>query len=123
MRIAPAVLATVVLVSSIAVSSPAAAQNLGFLGQSPVAFFNDDDWELLKDAVDKVLNDPEDYNEVQWDNPETHARGTVESLRTTQSGDRTCRRLRIHIHAQSRTSRGLHHFCHEGDGQWDFAKR
>jgi len=96
----------------------AGAYNLGFLNNSPVRYFTDQDWELSTAAIRKALNETKDGDTVSWENPKTKYSGTVTPTQTETRDAVTCRRLQIVNNAKGRTGSSRYRFCQKPDGTW-----
>ena len=103
------------------VSFAVAAQgNLGFLKDAPVAYLNEEDLKLLREATAAVLNSTEDGVTRTWQNAATGNSGKIESLSRFNTEDhRECRRLRIHNHTK-RAGDGTStmNVCRASGGRW-----
>ena len=116
----------VILVSIVSltalVSAPAiGAGQFGWLENSPVSNFTDDDWALLRQTARDMLDNGEDASKAEWSNPSTGAEGTVEVLNTYEEDGRTCRRTKFYNSAGGVTGTGLYRLCRIEDGTWKIA--
>src|ERR1700752_2694866 len=74
----------------------ASAGNLSFLADSPVAYFNPDDMELMRQNATKALEAPDPNSKQTWSNAKTGASGLAQVRgQFTASNGTPCKRLRI----------------------------
>jgi hypothetical protein len=110
-----------VLVSAVVAAGflppPAAAQNLGFLKDAAVSYFDDKDVAMLMETVDAALDEQQPHAVREWKNPGTGNSGKAEVLGTVKSATgAACKRLRITNVARNGVSgRASHTFCKETD--------
>lgn len=100
---------------------PAAASNLGFLKQAPIANFTERDLDLANGALGRALRSPEPGSAFDWTNPDTKAGGKVTFVRAFERDGRTCREVEIVNRAQGRTGKGNYSLCQVG-GVWKLAR-
>jgi len=105
----------------IALATGAPAQgNLGFLRNTPLQSFNEQDRALLREAMAEVLNSSDPTASRTWKNDATGSGGTIQSLARFDTPDgRECRQL----HMQNRRTRGesdalTMSVCRDDDGEW-----
>lgn len=73
-----------------------AAQNLGFLKDAPISFFDEKDMAMLMEAIDAALNEEHARATREWKNPDTGNSGKAEVLRAFKNAAGTaCKRLRV----------------------------
>lgn len=112
-------LSTVTLSIAIASFLPAlaAAQNLGYLKDAAVSYFNDKDVAMLLETIDAALDEQQPHAVREWKNPGTGNSGKAEVLGPVKSAAGTpCKRLRITNVAHNGVSgRASHTFCKETD--------
>ena len=77
------------------IHTTAAAQGYGWLDTSPVRFFTDGDWEVLRGTARNALDNAADGTTASWKNPETDATGSVTVLNTYEEDGRKCRRTKF----------------------------
>ena len=102
---------------SIAIGAgPAAAQNVGFLNDSPMSRMNREDTALLMRNYQQALDSLPDGHTNTWTNPKTGSTGTATPLKTTQEKGMTCRLLEITNHAGGLSGRSEWNFCKTKEG-------
>ncbi|MEL0584048.1 MAG: RT0821/Lpp0805 family surface protein [Candidatus Thiodiazotropha sp. (ex. Lucinoma kazani)] len=94
------------------------SMDLEVLKYSPVRYFTETDWELLKSAAREVLNDKDSNEVITWKNPETGHSGTLEVTRTGKIKGQTCKKMRIHNKANNLEGKAVYLFCQQEDGKW-----
>lgn len=94
---------------------------LGFLKESPVRYFTDEDWRLLKNASQRALEKGQDGETSEWQNPDTDSSGALTPTRSFRQDGSECRTLIIQTAAAGRTSEGTYDFCKQADGTWKMA--
>ncbi len=116
-----AILASVALTTML-VSTPAlSAGQFGWLENSPVSHFTDDDWARLRETARNTLNNAEDGTKAEWSNPSTGAEGSVQVLNTYEEDGRTCRRTKFYNSAGGLTGGGVYPLCQVEGGSWKIA--
>lgn len=102
--------------------SPALAQgNLGWLKNSPIAHFKQEDLKLMQEAAITVLESNEEGAHQSWENTATGNSGAITALSShTNAEGRACKRLRIENRAQSRTGSSTQTVCQSVQGTWKF---
>ena len=104
---------------ALATSAPAQG-NLGFLRNTPLQSFNEQDRALLREAMAEVLNSSDPTASRTWKNDATGSGGTIQSLARFDTADgRECRQL----HMQNRRTRGesdalTMSVCRDDNGEW-----
>jgi hypothetical protein len=116
----PAAKLSVLLVLIVATGflpAPLAAQNLSFLKDAALSYFDDKDVAMLLETVDAALDEQQPHAVREWKNPGTGNSGKAEVLGTVRSAAGTpCKRLRITNVAHNGVSgRASHTFCKETD--------
>jgi hypothetical protein len=119
-RSMPAAKLSVLLVLIVATGflpAPLAAQNLSFLKDAALSYFDDKDVAMLLETVDAALDEQQPHAVSEWKNPGTGNSGKAEVLGTVKSAAGTpCKRLRITNVAHNGVSgRASHTFCKETD--------
>ncbi|HET9042014.1 MAG TPA: RT0821/Lpp0805 family surface protein [Burkholderiales bacterium] len=94
----------------------AAAQNLGFLQDSPVARMNREDTAMLARNYQQALDALPDGHTNTWTNPKTGSSGTATPLKTMREKGTTCRVLEITNYAAGQSGRSEWTFCKTKDG-------
>jgi surface antigen len=98
------------------VAGTAAAQNLGFLKDSPVSRMNREDTAMLARNYQQALDSLPDGHTNTWTNPKTGSSGTATPLKTTNEKGTTCRLLEITNQAGGMSGRSEWTFCKTKDG-------
>lgn len=96
------------------------ASGLGFLGETPIGRFTEDDLRMMRAAIDKALAAPKMGATVRWANDQTSASGEVTPQRAFESQGRPCRDLRIVNRHRRLEASGVYTLCRE-DGRWTTA--
>jgi len=96
------------------------AQNLNFLGKSPLAWLDEQDQAILRETIDAVLLAP-DGTTTDWLNTATGNRGRVQVIDELQDFGTTCRHIRMRNEARGRVDGGVYRLCLATDGKWKFA--
>lgn len=95
------------------------AANLGFLNDSPMSYFNDEDVRLLREAALKVLENKSSRTKESWTNPATGHSGRVESRGAfTAEGGLACRRLRLSNRAKGMEGQATYTVCKDAEKGW-----
>lgn len=116
------VLPLVVAMSLVLPAGPAVAQGWQWLQNSPLEYFNDKDWDLMRGTTNELLDSQPDGSARMWDNPDTGNKGQVTVLSSGEHDGMKCRRTRFHLEAKNGlTSSGLYRMCKMPDGTWKFA--
>lgn len=98
-----------------------AAAGFGFLADSPVGKFNEDDLKLMNGAIDKALAASEVGARTRWVNEKTGSSGEVTPQRTFERNGRACRDVKIVNRHKMLEASGVYTMCRE-DGQWKLAQ-
>ncbi len=110
---------TLALVLLVLPAVPVAAQNMGFLGNSPAAYFTADDVKLFQDTGRAALETLNPGKVAKWENPTTGARGKIKVLAAFASQDgRTCKRVGIYNKARGVEGESKMTLCRTVDGHW-----
>ena len=114
-------LAAGALIASCTAVITASAGNLSFLADSPVAYFNSDDMELMRQTATKVLDSPDANAKQSWSNAKTGASGMAQVRgQFTASNGTPCKRLRIVNKARGLQSDATYTACKTADSGWIF---
>ena len=114
-------LAAGALIASCTAVITASAGNLIFLADSPVAYFNSDDMELMRQTATKVLDSPDANAKQSWSNAKTGASGMAQVRgQFTASNGTPCKRLRIVNKARGLQSDATYTVCKTADSGWIF---
>ena len=106
---------TLVLMTSF-FSLRAFSVSFDFLHNSPVRYFNDQDWKIFETTADTALNTLPDGKKITWQNPQTGNGGVFQPLDTVKKNGLTCRNLKIFNSAQHRTDQYVFMFCKYSGG-------
>lgn len=107
-------LAVMLLISAQSVYS----YNLRFLKYSPVSYFNEQDWEMAKEAARKALNDCKTGDAVSWSNPDSGNSGEFKVIEILEQKGQTCKTLQIINRARNLEGKAAYLFCRQPDGTW-----
>ena len=92
---------------------------MGFLGNSPAAYFTADDVKLFQDTGRAALETLNPGKVAKWENPTTGARGKIKVLAAFTSQDgRTCKRVGIYNKARGVEGESKMTLCRTTDGHW-----
>jgi hypothetical protein len=99
----------------------ASAGNMSFLANSPVAYFNSDDMELMRQSATKVLEASDPNSKQTWSNAKTGASGMAQVRgQFTASNGTPCRRLRIVNRVRGLESDATYTVCKSAESGWIF---
>ncbi len=98
-----------------------AVSGLGFLAESPIAYFTPEDSRLLKQTLFDLLDNQADGATARWKNPNTGHRGRMQVLRSFQHDGHRCRTVRAQNHAGGRRGQAQFDFCKMDHGTWRIA--
>jgi surface antigen len=117
-KIVTALATAIVLVCLFAIPATQAA-NLGFLKDSPMSYFDDEDMRLLHEAALKVLENKSSRTKERWTNPATGHSGQVEGRGafTAQDG-LACRRVRVSNSAEGVEGQATYTVCKDAEKGW-----
>lgn len=104
--------------AALLVSASAMGQGYRWLDTSPVRFFTDADWEILRSTARKTLDNGADGTEASWSNPDTDASGSIKVLSTYQENGLRCRKTQITNQARGLAGSGIFRLCKVADGTW-----
>ena len=113
-RLSALVLTAALLASPLATD----ASNLRFLEFSPSAFFDEEDWALLRGAAKKLLDDAPDGDSTSWKNDKTGHNGTLQVLDTYEDFGTTCRRMKVYNDAIQVSATRVVNMCRNKQGEW-----
>ncbi len=104
---------------TVAATAAIAQGNLGFLKDTPMAYFRADDVKLMRAAAAEVLKIARDGTRKDWDNPATGNGGAVTLLTQFSAPDgRPCSQVRVETHAKSMENASTMTVCKGSDGSW-----
>lgn len=109
----------------VVLATPAGAFNLGYLRDTPLSYFTDEELATFADRLRTSLDESAEDERVQWgepDNPHA-ASGSITVIDSEERSDGTiCRRVRIENHAGGRFGGGVYRFCRDENGEWALAR-
>ncbi|HEX4389526.1 MAG TPA: RT0821/Lpp0805 family surface protein [Steroidobacteraceae bacterium] len=96
--------------------------NLGFLKNTPYAYFRGDDSKLMRAAAMGVLKDAKPGNTQSWQNPATGNSGTItlDKMFTGTNGE-PCGVLIVASKTRQVSGDSTMTACQRADGQWALA--
>jgi surface antigen len=96
-----------------------AALNPTFLGNTPLNFFQPDDFALMKKTAEQVLESAQSNAKQSWSNPKTGASGFAQVTGQFTTADGTqCKRVRIFNKAGGLESVATYPVCKYSDRGW-----
>lgn len=105
---------SLLLASLAAAQAPAQVANYGFMKNTPISRFNEQDFKLYRKAVEQALTAPELGTPVAWKNDKSGSEGTV----TPREGARpACRVVVIENRHKALSARSEQQLC-KIDGRW-----
>jgi surface antigen len=106
-------------VLALAAAAASAQGNLGFLHDTPFAYFNADDQKLMRAAALEVLNSSQDGTRKDWGNPATGNGGAITLVAQFSAPDgRQCDQVRLESHAKTMENTSIMSVCKSPDGRW-----
>lgn len=97
----------------------ATALNPTFLGNTPLNFFQPDDFELMRNNAEQVLESTQPNAKQSWSNPKTGAAGFAQVAGQFKTADGTqCKRLRIFNKAGGLESVATYPVCKYSGRGW-----
>jgi surface antigen len=102
-------------------TATAVAGNYAFLGESPIRYFNAQDWAMLSAAQQKALDKTPDNVKVSWKNPKKNHQGYFIPENTTHKNGVTCRLLQIFSDAGGLKSLLHFEYC-KIKGKWKIVR-
>jgi hypothetical protein len=93
------------------ISYPALSIQLNFMSDSPVRYFNDQDWKLVDITTDEALNNAPIGKKITWDNPKSGSHGYAQSLDSIKKNNLICKNLKIFNYAKQRSDQYTFMFC------------
>lgn len=87
--------------TALLIGGTAGAQNMGFLSETPIAYFTPDDTALFQATGKQVLEELNTGQVKKWSNPTTGAEGKMKVLGAFVTADgRQCKRLALYNKAR-----------------------
>jgi hypothetical protein len=97
----------------------ATAVNPSFLGNTPLNFFQPEDFALMKKSAQEVLDSTQPSAKQSWSNPKTGASGFAQAAGQFKTADGTlCKRLRIYNKAGGLENVATYPVCKYPDRGW-----
>jgi surface antigen len=94
------------------------ALHLKWLEFSPVKYFTEKDWELLRHAARTALNDKANGESVKWRNEQSGHSGSLTPISRLEVDGMPCRDLMIRNFAGGVNGGGTYRLCRMQDGDW-----
>jgi hypothetical protein len=117
----PIGLVATIAVACLVIPPVARASNLGFLNDSPVSHFNDEDLRLQREAALKVLENKSSRTKESWKNPANGHSGKIEGLGAfTAQNSLACRRIRVFNRAEGLEGQAVYTVCKDAERGWLF---
>ena len=101
-------------VALLAAGGAAQAAGFGFLSETPLGRFNENDIRLMNGAIEKALAAGEVGAPVSWTGDGTRSSGEVTVQRAFESRGQACRDLRVVNRHRQLESAGIYTLCREG---------
>ena len=93
---------------------------MGWLAQTPISQYNDEDKQLLRDAAEAVVAG-EAGNSRSWENPKTGNHGKLTLLISFNGSDgRPCHQVRVQNHAKGLSGDSKVTICKDPQRGWLF---
>ena len=100
----------------------AMAANMGFLDNTPISRFNDQDNKMLQAAFQKAMNESEDGTTVEWKNEKTTSGGTFTPIESFERQGAKCRKAKVTTEHKLLKGEGQYNFCKNSKGAWKLAQ-
>ena len=107
-------------VAALLASSSLVAQGALFLRDSPIAWMDDTDREILRATLEAIVRSP-DGTVTDWSNPATGSRSRIKVTDTHEDLGTTCRNIQMRNETKSRSGGGKYRLCLAEDETWKFA--
>ena len=116
-------LSTLLIAAAIVMFISASAQSQAYrwMDTSPLKFFTDQDWDLMRSTARRTLDNADDGTTATWSNPETGASGSITVINTYEEEGRRCRKTKFFNSARGLTGTGIFRLCKVEDGTWKVA--
>ena len=102
----------------LATSMSATAANFGFMKNSPISRFDDDDLEVFQSSVINALDNARDGQVIRWESPGSGYSGQIFILSTDDSGENVCRKMRLMNVAGNLNSNVHYNACRDDIAGW-----
>jgi len=103
-----------VLAALLAAGGAAAAAGFGFLADTPVGRFNDEDLRRMNAAIDRALAAGDPKAVERWSNDQTGSSGEVSTQRAFTHDGQPCRDLRVVNRHRRQENSGIYTLCRAG---------
>lgn len=114
----PRLSAFLLAVAIVAPPLSAQASNMGFLEFSPSAYFNNRDWDLVRETATNLLDNAKDGASKTWKNEENGHNGKLTVLKTTAQYGTTCRAMEVFSDAIEVKTTRVVTMCKNKEGEW-----
>ena len=95
------------------VGNAIASTELRWLNNAPARHFTEQDWDVLMENVQRVLDETPDGETVEWANEETGAHGSLTPASTGERNGMTCRSLEMENHARNVSATSNLEYCRD----------
>ena len=111
---------SVLVLSLVMVALPmtVSAANMRFLQFSPSAYFTDQDWDLLKDTVQKLLDNHKVGESLTWKNDKSGNHGKLTLLGTFSDFGTTCHQVEVRSITAEVSATRVVSMCKNKEGEW-----
>jgi surface antigen len=93
--------------------------NLGFLKDTPLAYFSAEDVKLMRAATTEVLKSTQAGTRKDWENPATGNGGAITLVTPFTAADgRQCNQVRVDTHAKTMENSSTVSVCKTPAGAW-----
>ena len=93
----------------------------GWMRDSAIAEFTEQDWEMLKATTDDVLENAADGEQTNWKNAASGNRGAMKVIMSFQHQGLRCRRIAfLNITHTGTRGRANYNLCDQPDGSWKY---
>lgn len=113
----------VAAVASLSLPVLAIAANIFSARDLPVRYMTEEDREILKSAVEDVLDRGKDGEGKRWENPKTGAHGDLTPRASFERAGQPCQELEVANSARGRNNRVILTLCKQADGEWKIDPR
>lgn len=103
-----------VLAAGASLSTPAFAQNYGFMRDTPISRFDKEDMRLHNQAAQAALDAPDLGKPFAWRNPKSGNSGSATATASQREG---CRKLTVETKASIGSAKNEFHLC-KVEGKW-----
>lgn len=100
-----------------------AASNWQWMRDTAVRSFDEQDWALLENTVQQMLDQGADGDSQEWQNPETGNAGSVQVLDTRDTDEGICRNVLITNTAKQKAGATRLIYCRQADSSWKIDTR